>query len=60
VCSSAAEFKVMTDGLADLGTTIDDRILVLNILWGLNQCFEHVGSIISALLAVPELPQSSG
>jgi hypothetical protein len=36
----------MADGLADLGAPIEDRILVLNILRGLNQCFEHVGSII--------------
>jgi hypothetical protein len=40
------KFKVMADGLADLGAPVDDRILVLNILRGLNQCFEHVGSII--------------
>jgi hypothetical protein len=36
----------MADGLADLGTPVEDQILVLNILQGLNQCFEHVGSII--------------
>jgi hypothetical protein len=36
----------MTDGLADLGAPIEDRILILNILQGLNQRFEHVGSII--------------
>jgi hypothetical protein len=36
----------MADGFADLGSPVEDRILVLNILWGLNQCFEHVGSII--------------
>jgi hypothetical protein len=40
------KFKAMADGLADLGAPVEDRILVLNILWGLNQCFEHVGSII--------------
>jgi hypothetical protein len=40
------KFKTMADGLADLGSPIEDRILVLNILWGLNQRFEHVGSII--------------
>jgi hypothetical protein len=33
-------------GLADLGSPVEDRILVLNILRGLNQRFEHVGSII--------------
>jgi hypothetical protein len=36
----------MADSLADLGAPIDDRILILNILRGLNQRFEHVGSII--------------
>jgi hypothetical protein len=36
----------MTDGLADLGAPIEDRILILNIFRGLNQRFEHVGSII--------------
>jgi hypothetical protein len=40
------KFKVMADGLADLGAPVDDRILILNILQGLNQCFEHVSSII--------------
>jgi hypothetical protein len=36
----------MADGLADLGAPVEDRILILNILRGLNQHFEHVGSII--------------
>jgi hypothetical protein len=36
----------MADGLADLGLPVEDRILIINILWGLNQCFEHVSSII--------------
>jgi hypothetical protein len=36
----------MADGLADLGASVEDRILILNILQGLNQRFEHVGSII--------------
>jgi hypothetical protein len=40
------KFKSIADGLADLGAPVDDRILVLNILRGLNQRFEHVGSII--------------
>jgi hypothetical protein len=40
------KFKAKADGLADLGSPVEDRILVLNILWGLNQRFEHVGSII--------------
>jgi hypothetical protein len=30
------KFKAMADGLADLGTPVEDRILVLNILRGLN------------------------
>jgi hypothetical protein len=36
----------MADDLADLGVPVEDWILVLNILRGLNQRFEHVGSII--------------
>jgi hypothetical protein len=40
------KFKAMADGLANLGAPVEDRILVLNILRGLNQRFEHVGSII--------------
>jgi hypothetical protein len=36
----------MANSLADLSTPVEDRILVLNILRGLNQRFEHVGSII--------------
>jgi hypothetical protein len=40
------KFKIMADGLADLGSPVEDRILILNILRGLNQRFEHVGSII--------------
>jgi hypothetical protein len=40
------KFKAMADGLADLGAPVDDWILVLNNHRGLNQRFEHVGSII--------------
>jgi hypothetical protein len=36
----------MADDLADLDAPVEDRILILNILQGLNQRFEHVGSII--------------
>jgi hypothetical protein len=36
----------MADGLADLDSPVEDQILILNILQGLNQRFEHVGSII--------------
>jgi hypothetical protein len=39
-------FKAMADSLANHDAPVDDRILFLNILWGLNQRFEHVGSII--------------
>jgi hypothetical protein len=40
------KFKTMADSLADLGSPVEDQILILNILQGLNQRFEHVGSII--------------
>jgi hypothetical protein len=40
------KFKVMADDLADLGAPVEDWILILNILRGLNQLFKHVGSII--------------
>jgi hypothetical protein len=40
------KFKTMADGLADLGSPVEDRILVLNIFRGLSQHFEHVSSII--------------
>jgi hypothetical protein len=40
------KFKNMADGLADLGSPVDDWILVLNILRGLNPRFEHLGAII--------------
>jgi hypothetical protein len=47
------KFKTMADGLADLGSPIEDRILVLNILQRLNQHFEHVGSIIRCYSPFP-------
>jgi hypothetical protein len=40
------KFKVMADDLADLGAPVEDWILVLNILRGLNHLLKHVGSII--------------
>jgi hypothetical protein len=40
------KFKAITKGLTDLGAPVENRILVLNILRELNQCFEYVGSII--------------
>jgi hypothetical protein len=36
----------MADDLTDLSALLEDQILVLNIIQGLNQCFKHVGSII--------------
>jgi hypothetical protein len=47
------KFKTMADDLADLGSPVEDRILVLNILQGLNQRFEHVGSIIRHYSSFP-------
>jgi hypothetical protein len=44
------KFKGMADALADLGSLVDDRILVLNILRSLNQRFEHVRAIIRRYL----------
>jgi hypothetical protein len=40
------KFRGMADALADLGSPVDDRILILNILRGLNRCFEHLVAII--------------
>jgi hypothetical protein len=40
------KFKGMADALADLGLPVNDRILILNILRGLNQRFEHLRAII--------------
>jgi hypothetical protein len=47
------KFKNMADGLADLGSPVDDRILVLNILRGLNPRFEHLGAIIRRYTPFP-------
>jgi hypothetical protein len=44
------KFKAMVDDLADLDASVEDQILVLNILRGLNQRFEHVGSVIQDYL----------
>jgi hypothetical protein len=46
VTEYCCKFKGMADVLDDLGSTINDRILVLNILRSLNQRFEHLGIII--------------
>jgi hypothetical protein len=42
------KFKGMADALGNLGLPIDNRILVLNILCGLNQRFKHLGPSSSA------------
>jgi hypothetical protein len=47
------KFKNMADALADLGSPVDDRILVLNILRGLNPRFEHLGAIIRRYMPFP-------
>jgi hypothetical protein len=47
------KFKTMADGLADPSSPVEDRILVLNILRGLNQRFEHVSSIIRRYSSFP-------
>jgi hypothetical protein len=49
------KFKAMADNLANLGAPVEDRILVLNILRGLNQRFKHVGSIIRRYSPFPNL-----
>jgi hypothetical protein len=43
----------MADSLADLGAPVEDRILIINILQGLNQRFENVGSIIRCYSPFP-------
>jgi hypothetical protein len=40
------KFKGMVDALTDLGSPVNDRNLILNILRGLNQRFEHLEAII--------------
>jgi hypothetical protein len=47
------KFKNMADALADPGSPVDDRILVLNILRGLNPRFEHLGAIIRRYTPLP-------
>jgi hypothetical protein len=49
------KFKNMADALADLGSPVDDRILVLNILRGLNPHFEHLGAIIRRYTLFPSV-----
>jgi hypothetical protein len=47
------KFKNMADALADLGSPVDDQILVLNILRDLNPRFEHLGAIIRRYTPFP-------
>jgi hypothetical protein len=47
------KFKNMAYVLADLRSSVDDRILVLNILRGLNPLFEHLGAIIRCYTPFP-------
>jgi hypothetical protein len=47
------KFKAVADGLTDLSSPVEDGILVLNILQGLNHRFEHVGSIIRCYSPFP-------
>jgi hypothetical protein len=47
------KFKNMADALSDLGSPVDDRILILNILRGLNPRFEHLGAIIRRYMPFP-------
>jgi hypothetical protein len=47
------KFRNMADALADLGSPVDDRILVLNILRGLNPRFEHLSAIIRRYTSFP-------
>jgi hypothetical protein len=51
------KFKNMMDGLADLKSPVDDWILVLNILRGLNPRFEHLGAIIRCYTPFPSFPK---
>jgi hypothetical protein len=43
----------VSDSLADLGSPVEDQILILNILRGLNQRFKHVVSIIRRYSSFP-------
>jgi hypothetical protein len=43
----------MVDGLVNLGSPVEDRIIILNILRGLNQRFEHVAFIIRCYSPFP-------
>jgi hypothetical protein len=43
----------MADALTDLRSPVDDRILILNILRGLNPRFEHLAAIIRRYMPFP-------
>jgi hypothetical protein len=45
--------KGFTDSLADLGVDASDRVLVLNILNGLNNTFEHLYAIFTHATPFP-------
>jgi hypothetical protein len=49
------KFKGMADALADLGSSVDNWILILNILRALNQRFEHVNAIIQRYSSFPKI-----
>jgi hypothetical protein len=53
VSEYSRKFKALAVSLADLGSPVEDRILILHILRGLNQRFEHVGSIIQCYSSFP-------
>jgi hypothetical protein len=47
------KLKGMADALANQGSPVDDRILILNILCGINQCFKHLEAIIRCSSSFP-------
>jgi hypothetical protein len=53
VSEYCGKFKNMADALADLGPPVDDQILVLNILCGLNPRFEHLSANIRRYTSFP-------
>jgi hypothetical protein len=53
VSEYCCNFKNMADALADLESPVDDRILILNILRGLNPRFDHLGVIIWCYMPFP-------
>jgi hypothetical protein len=45
--------KGFDDSLADLGVDITDRVLVLNVLCGLNKNFKHLHTIFTHVTPFP-------